>query len=165
MGLFLIVGQGSRFCHKTQKEPAKSAYCVPRLRIRIHIIRIHHFRLNTDPDPKRIQGFNDQKLRKKITSEKKFKFFFDQKLQFTCPQASIKNVQVTEEVFSSQKRPFNTSKHDLLKKFLLVGHFCPPGSTDPIESGSNPDPQPCCALFSFLLLKSVPDWPAITASS
>ncbi len=29
----------------------------------------------------------------------------------------------------------------------FVGHFCPPGSgsesTDPIESGSNPDPQPC----------------------
>jgi hypothetical protein len=31
--------------------------------------------------------------------------------------------------------------------FFVVGHFCPPGSgsgsTDPIESGSNPDPQPC----------------------
>ncbi len=26
-----------------------------------------------------------------------------------------------------------------------MSHFCPPGSgsTDPIESGSNPDPQPC----------------------
>jgi hypothetical protein len=36
------------------------------LRIRIHLIRIHiqHFRLNTDPDPIRIQGFNDQKLNK-----------------------------------------------------------------------------------------------------
>jgi hypothetical protein len=31
------------------------------------------------------------------------------------------------------------------KKSTFVGHFCPPGSgsTDPIESGSNPDPQPC----------------------
>ena len=43
------------------------------LRIRIHFIRIRiqHFRLNTDPDPIRIriQGFNDQKL-KKIRAEK-----------------------------------------------------------------------------------------------
>jgi hypothetical protein len=33
------------------------------LRIRIHFIRnrIQHFRLNTDPDPDPIQGFNDQK--------------------------------------------------------------------------------------------------------
>jgi hypothetical protein len=36
------------------------------LRIRIHFIRIwiQHFRLNTDPDPIQIQGFNDQKLKK-----------------------------------------------------------------------------------------------------
>jgi hypothetical protein len=58
------------------------------LRIRIHFIRIRiqHFRLNTNPDPEpiRIQGFNDQKL-KKSTAEKKIKFFFDQKLQFTYP--------------------------------------------------------------------------------
>jgi hypothetical protein len=48
----------------------------PGLRIRIHFIRIQHFRLNTDPDPDpiRIQGFNDQKLNK-ITAEKKFNFF------------------------------------------------------------------------------------------
>jgi hypothetical protein len=49
------------------------------LRIRIHLIRIRiqHFRLNTDPDriqcrsgSNRIQGFNDQNL-KKITAGKK----------------------------------------------------------------------------------------------
>jgi hypothetical protein len=62
-------------------------------------------------------------------------------------QDSIKNVQVTEEAFSSQKRPSNTSKHELLKKFpTFVGHFAlldpdpdpdsESGSTDPIESGS-----------------------------
>jgi hypothetical protein len=50
-------------------------------------------------------------------------------------------VQVIEEAFSSQKRPSNTSKHELLQFFsTFVGHFCPPGSgsgsTDPIESGS-----------------------------
>jgi hypothetical protein len=65
-------------------------------RIRIHFlrirIRIQRLRLETntdpdtdpDPDPIRIQGFNDQKF-KKITAEKKIKFFFDKKLQFTYP--------------------------------------------------------------------------------
>jgi hypothetical protein len=88
----------------------------PGLRIRIHFIRIRiqHFRLKTDPDPDpiRIQGFNDQRLRKNITAGKKF--FWDQKLQFTYPLSFIKNVKVTEEAFSSQKRPSNTSKHELL---------------------------------------------------
>ncbi len=71
----------------------------------------------------------------------------DQKLQFTYPYASIKNVQVTEEAFSSQKRPSNTSKHELFKKIsTFVGHLDPDpdsesGSTDPIESRSNPDPN------------------------
>jgi hypothetical protein len=50
---------------------------------------------------------------KKITAGKKIKGFLDQKLQFTYPEASIKNVQVTEEAFCSQKRPSNTSKHEL----------------------------------------------------
>jgi hypothetical protein len=40
---------------------------------------------DTDPDPIRIQGFNDQNLFKKITAEKENKNFFDQKLQFTYP--------------------------------------------------------------------------------
>jgi hypothetical protein len=55
-------------------------------RIRIHFfrIRIQRLRLETNTDPIRIQGFNDQKL-KKITAEKKIKFFLDQKLQFTFP--------------------------------------------------------------------------------
>ena len=39
---------------------------------------------NTDPDPDpiRIQGFNDQKLKKKNSWKKNF---FDQKLQFIYP--------------------------------------------------------------------------------
>jgi hypothetical protein len=50
-----------------------------------------------------------------------------------------------EEAFSSQKRPSNTSKHELFKKFLLlwvIFALLDPdpdsegsGSTDPIESG------------------------------
>jgi hypothetical protein len=43
------------------------------------------------------------------------KDIFDQKLQFTYPQASIKDVQDTEETFSPQKRTSSTST------FL---HFC-----------------------------------------
>ncbi len=71
-------------------------------RIRSHLIRmrIWHVRLNTDPDP----GFYDQKL-KRITAEKKI---FDQKMRFTFPQASIKDVQATEEAFSPQKRTSST---------------------------------------------------------
>jgi hypothetical protein len=57
------------------------------LRVRIHLIRIQHFRLNTNPDPEpiRIQGFNDQKLKEKNLAETKIKNFLDQKLQFTYP--------------------------------------------------------------------------------
>ena len=58
-------------------------------RIRIHFLRIRiriqwiRMEANTDPDPIRIQGFNDQKLKKNHSS--KSLFFFDQKLQFTYP--------------------------------------------------------------------------------
>ncbi len=57
----------------------------------------------------------------------------DQKLQFTYPEASIKNVQVTEEAFSSQNRPYNTTKSELLKKILLLWV---------IFALLDPDPQP-----------------------
>ncbi len=61
---------------------------------------------------------------KKITAEKNLIFGIK-----NYPLASLKDVQVTEEAFSSQKRPSNTSKHELLNKFsTFVGHFCPPGS-------------------------------------
>ncbi len=52
-------------------------------------IRIQSLMLETntgqDPDPIRIQGFNDQQLKKKNTAENFFIFFFYQKLQFTYP--------------------------------------------------------------------------------
>jgi hypothetical protein len=64
----------------------KMLMSTPGLRIRIHFIqiRIQHFRLNTDPDPIRIQGFNDQKM-EKVQLKKKITFYLDQKLQFTYP--------------------------------------------------------------------------------
>ncbi len=75
---------------------------------------------DTDPDPIRIHGFDDKKLKKKITY-----------------------VQATVEAFSPQKRTSSTSKYEILLIFLcFVGHFCPPGSgyrygfRDPIKSGS-----------------------------
>jgi hypothetical protein len=55
------------------------------LRIRIQWIRMEaNTDPDTDPDPMRIQGFNDQKLKKKQL-KKKIKFFFDQKLLFSYP--------------------------------------------------------------------------------
>jgi hypothetical protein len=40
------------------------------------IADLHSFHPDPDPYPIRIQGYNDQKLEKKITAEKKIKFFF-----------------------------------------------------------------------------------------
>ena len=115
------------------------------LRIRIHFIRIRiqHLRMNTnpDPDPIQIQGFNDQKLKK--------------------------NYKVIEEAFSSQKRPSNTSKHERLQFFFYFsGSFLPSWirisnpypdtlTRNPIESGSNPDPQPCPQYRFLLNLKTL----------
>ncbi len=109
---------------------------------------------NTDPDPIRIQSGSRALMTKnwkKITAEKKFKFVFDQKLQFTYPYASIKYVQVTEEASSSQKRPSNTSKHEIFLLLWVIFALLDPdpdpysnygsGSNGPIEYGSNTDPD------------------------
>jgi hypothetical protein len=76
---------------------------------RVSDLRIQHFRLNADPDPDptriRIQpgsrGFMT-KTWKKFTAEK-----------LTYPLASIKDLQVTKEAFSSQKRISITSKNEI----------------------------------------------------
>jgi hypothetical protein len=76
-----------RLSHRpgTQKFDSKIFFAVLRILIHLIRIRIQHFRLNTDPepDPIRIQGFDDQKL-----------------------------LQVTKEAFISQKRTSSTSKHE-----------------------------------------------------
>ncbi len=127
------------------------------MRIRIHFIRIRiqiqHFRLNTDPDPIRTQGFNYQKL-KKITAEKKKKFF-GSKTTIYLSLGLYKERPSYRRRLQLSKKSSNTSKHELLNKFsTFVGHFCPlgSGSTDPIESGSNPFPQPAvwtCMAYPF----------------
>jgi hypothetical protein len=96
---------------------------------------------NTDPDPDpiRIQGFNDQKL-KKITAENFFIYFFLSKtaIYLSLGLHKVPYVQVIEEAFSSQKRPSNTSKHELLLLPIFV-YFC--GSFLPSWI-PNPDPDP-----------------------
>jgi hypothetical protein len=61
------------------------------------------FQVNPDPDPIRIQGFDDQKLEKKY-SRKFLKIFFGQKLQ-----ATRHSKEIIQHIFS-----------------MFVGHFCPP---------------------------------------
>ncbi len=82
---------------------------IPVFRIRIPLIRIRiqHFRLNTDPDP----GFDDQNW--KNLQLQKIIYFLDQKLQFTWPKDSRKDVKASEEVFSTQKRTSSISKHEI----------------------------------------------------
>jgi hypothetical protein len=54
-----------------------------------------------NPDPIRIQGFDDQRLKIEITAENFLYLFLDQICNY---------VQVTEEAFSPQKRTSITSK-------------------------------------------------------
>jgi|688.fasta_scaffold1128622_1 hypothetical protein len=72
-------------------------------------------------------------------------------------------MSVIEEAFSSQKRPSNTSKHELLQirycllLWVIFALLDPDpdseygsGSTDPIEYGSDPDHNPgYIILFKF----------------
>jgi hypothetical protein len=67
---------------------------LPGLRIRIYFIRIRirHFKLNTDPDPDPIpiQGFNDQKLKKKLQLKKKQKKVFELKTILHIPRPPLR---------------------------------------------------------------------------
>jgi hypothetical protein len=77
------------------------------------------------------------KIEEKNTAEI-FNIFFGSKLQFTY-------VQATGEAFTPQKRTSCTSEREIYYFIsMFVGHLCPPGSgsRDPIEYGSNPDPDP-----------------------
>jgi hypothetical protein len=89
-----------------------------------------------DPDP----GFDDLKVKKMYNSKFNF-YFFDQKLLFTYPQASIKEAQATGEAFSPQKRTSSTSKDEnsvLLSIFWVIFAFLDP----------DPDPQFICGSGS-----------------
>jgi hypothetical protein len=65
----------------------------------------------------------------------------------SIPRPPEKDVEDTEEAFSPQKRTTSTSKHEI--SVFIFAHLDPDpdsgsgyGSTDLIESGSNPDPYP-----------------------
>jgi hypothetical protein len=90
----------------------------------------------------RIQSFDDQKLKKKNLQLEICFIFFDQKLQFYYPPASVKDALSTGEAFSSQKRTPSTSKreHSLLF-FIFVGNFYPPGFGSGSSNSNNADPS------------------------
>ncbi len=64
--------------------------------------------LNPDPDTNLGFWWLKNEDEKKQLKEKFI--FFDQKLQFTSPKASIKDVQATGEAFSPHKRTSGISK-------------------------------------------------------
>ncbi len=74
---------------------------------------------NTDPDPIWIQGFDDQKVKKK--NQLKLVFLFLIKITlYLSHQASIKDVQATGEVFHPQKSSFSTRNLSTFFLFLWV---------------------------------------------
>ncbi len=96
-----------------------------RIRIRIQRIRMEASTDPTDPDPIRIQGFNDQKLKKNNSWKKKKNFLWSKTaiylslgLHKVCP-GYRRSLQLTKEAIQHFKTwIFST----------FVGHFCPPGS-------------------------------------
>ncbi len=60
-----------------------------------------------------IQGFDHHKFTAEIFN---FFYFFDQKLQFTYPKASKKDVQAIGEVFIPHKRAFFSRKIKKIQK-------------------------------------------------
>ncbi len=99
-----------------------------------------------DPDPIRIQGFDDQKL-KRIYSRKKKKFGSK-----TAIYLSLGLHKGSPSYRCLQLQPPALQNMKFLDFFLLLWiNFAfldsedsesGPGSTDPIESGSNTDPDP-----------------------
>ncbi len=99
------------------------------------------FQVNPDPDPIRIHGFDDQKIKKKYSCKFFYIFFLIKNGKFIFGQA-------TWEAFSPQKRTPtpSTSKIKFMNIFLclwVIFALLDPDyeSRDPIESPSNPDPD------------------------
>jgi hypothetical protein len=69
--------------------------------------------LNPDPDPV-FQVIYESGSRILTKNWKKYSwekiYLFDQKLQFTYPEASLKDIEDTGEAFSPQKRTFTLQK-------------------------------------------------------
>ncbi len=131
----------------------------PVFRIRIHLIRIRiqHFRLNTDPDPIRIQSVF-RVLTKMLN-------FLNQGLQIYYPLPPTKDFQASEEAFIPKKRTPALRNMKFFSTF--VGHFCHPLIRILIP---NPDPDPLIWLhpdrkyWSFSLTLISPKGLAISFS-
>ncbi len=90
MNILAITGS----CKKCRHKVSRSVYTEVKSRVS------DPFSFYTDPDPA-------------FQAEYRSRFFWDQKLQFTYPQASIKDFQVTEEAFSFRKRTSSILKHEI----------------------------------------------------
>jgi hypothetical protein len=88
-----------------------------KLRIRFQILMWIRIRIQLQ-----IQGFDDQKF--VINSQLEiFLYFFDQKVQFTYPKASLKEAQATGKAFNPRKRTSSTSKHEYSFRFYISVNF------------------------------------------
>jgi hypothetical protein len=86
---------------------------------------------DTDLDPIRIQGFDEQKSKKKKYSRKFFLFFFLSKIAIYLSLGLHKG----RPSYSRRSLPPSKEKHSALQKnkcihflYFFVGHFCPPGT-------------------------------------
>ncbi len=87
-------------------------------------------------------------------------YFFYQILQFTYPEASIKDAQAAGEAFSPQKRTFSTSKHEiyfcyycgsLLTSWIRVRIGISNANPDPATHiNADPDPKPRSVFSHFI---------------
>ncbi len=93
--------------------------------------------------PIQIQGFDDQKLEKNLQLKKKYKFFWST-IAICLSPGLHKGRPSYRRILQPSK---DNIQHLKTLNFLIffLGHSCPPGSgygsTDLIESWSNPDPE------------------------
>jgi hypothetical protein len=118
-----------------------------------------HLRMDTNPDPIRIQGFNDQKLKKKLQLKIFYFIFLWSKtaiylslgLHKVCPSYR-RRLQLSKEAIQHFKT--RTFTHFFLLLWVIFALL----PTDPIESGSNPDPQPWLFYILCFILTSASRW-------
>ncbi len=100
----------------------------PGLRIRIHLIRIRHFRLNTDPDPIRIQRFDDKKLDKIYRWKKKFFWINDYGTIYLSLGLHKGRPIYRRSLQVSKESNLHFKIWNFFIFFYFCGSFCPPGS-------------------------------------
>jgi hypothetical protein len=99
-----------------------------------------------NPNPIRIQSFDDQQLKKINTADIFLLSFLDQKLQFTYVQATGEDVNPQKRTSSTSKNEIYIKKHPPLQKVKFNFFLCLRvifALLDP-DPGTlmNPDPDP-----------------------